>query len=141
MLEPKKTKHRKQQKGTGGGKRHLGTTLAFGNFGLKTLETGVLSQRQIEAARQAIARFVRRSGRMWIRIFPDRSVTFKGVEVAMGGGKGDVIGYEAPVGAGRILFEIDGIGDVQAKKAMRIASSKLPMKTRFISRGGVNAVR
>jgi len=134
MLEPKKTKHRKQQKGVGGGKRHLGTTLAFGNFGLRTLEGGTLSQRQIEAARQTIARFVRRTGRMWIRIFPDRSVTFKGVEVAMGGGKGDVIGYEAPIRAGRILFEMDGISETDAKEAMRLASSKLPLKTRFIAR-------
>jgi len=135
MLEPKKTKYRKQQKGVGGGKRHLGGTLAFGNFGLKTLETGILSQRQIEAARQTLARSTRRAGRLWIRIFPDRPVTFKGVEVAMGGGKGDVIGYEAPIRAGRILFEVDGVGQEEAKRAMRLAASKLPLKTRFVVRG------
>lgn len=134
MLEPKKTKYRKQQKGVGGGKSHLGATLAFGNFGLKALETGTLSQRQIEAARQTLSRSTRRTGRLWIRIFPDRSVTFKGVEVAMGGGKGDVIGFEAPIRAGRILFEIDGIAREEAKRAMRVAASKLPLRTRFVAR-------
>lgn len=134
LLEPKKTKYRKQQKGVGGGKKHLGANLVFGNFGLKSLESGHISQRQIESVRQALARFVKRSGRLWIRIFPARSVTFKGIEVAMGGGKGDVIGYDAPIQAGRILFELDGIQEKDAKEAFRIASHKLALKTRFISR-------
>lgn len=134
MLEPRKTTYRKQQKGTGGGKQHLGTTLAFGNYGLRAIETGPISQRQIEAVRQSLARFVKRSGRIWIRIFPSRPVTFKGIEVAMGGGKGDVIGYEAPVSKGRILFEMDGIPEGEAKVALRIASHKLPLKTRFVKR-------
>lgn len=134
MLEPKKTKYRKAQKGVGGGKPHLGARLAFGSFGLKAIEKGSISQRQIEACRQAISRYVRRSGRMWIRIFPDRPVSFKGIEVAMGGGKGDVIGYDAPVLPGRMLFEVDGIVEEQARKALRLASSKLPIRTRFVSR-------
>ena len=134
MLEPKKTKYRKQHKDVGGGKKHLGASLIFGNFGLKTLEEGEISQRQIESVRQVLSRFVKRSGRLWIRIFPSRSVTFKGIEVAMGGGKGDVIGYEAPVKAGRILFELDGIQEKEAKEAFRKAGHKLPVKTRFIKR-------
>ncbi len=134
MLEPKKTKYRKQHKGVGGGKKHLGASLVFGNFGLKALEEGQLSQRQIESVRQVLARFVKRSGRLWIRIFPSRPVTFKGIEVAMGGGKGDVIGYDVPVQAGRMLFELDGIQELDAKEAFRKAAHKLPIKTRFIKR-------
>lgn len=134
MLEPRKTKYRKYQKSVGGGKRHLGARLAFGNFGLKALQEGALSQRQIEAARQVLARFVKRSGRLWIRVFPWRPITFKGVEVAMGGGKGDVIGYEVPVRPGKILFEMDGVGEGEAKNALRIAAHKLPLRTSFIKR-------
>ena len=134
MLEPRKTKYRKQHKGTGGGKSGRGTQLNLGQYGLKAIEDGVMSARQIEAVRQVLSRSTKKAGKLWIRVFPDRPVTFKGTEVPMGGGKGDVIGYEVPVKTGKILFELEGIGRVEAKEAFRIASHKLGIKTKFISR-------
>lgn len=134
MLEPKKTKFRKIHKGTGGGKQSRGHELNFGLFGLKAADNGTITARQIEACRQTLARFIKKGGKLWIRIFPDHPITFKGVEVPMGGGKGDVIGYEVPVKAGRILFELDGIPGEAAKEAFRIASHKLGIKTKFITR-------
>lgn len=134
MLEPKKTKFRKLQKGAGGGKRERGAELSFGGFGLKTLEDGKVSARQIEAVRQVLSRATKKGGKMWVRVFPDLPITFKGVEVPMGGGKGDVIGYESAVKAGKILFEVDGLGEGEAKEALRVASHKLGLKTKVIKR-------
>lgn len=134
MLFPKKQKFRKAQRGRLKGEAKGGTSLAFGAYGLKTLDRGLISSRQIEAARRAITHFVKRGGKIWIRIFPDKPVTFKGVEVSMGGGKGDVVGYVAPVRPGRILFEIDGVSEAMAKEAFRRASHKLPVKTKFVKR-------
>lgn len=134
MLEPKKVKFRKQQKNAGGGKKLKGSTLSFGQFGLKTLENGAITARQIEAVRQVLSRYTKKVGKVWIRIFPDRPVTFKGVEVPMGGGKGEVVGYEVPLKGGTVLFEIDGITREEAEKAMRIAAHKLGIKTKFVSR-------
>jgi len=134
MLEPKKTKFRKQHKGAGGGKALRGYELSFGKYGLKAMEPGPISARQIEAVRQALSRFTKKGGKVWIRIFPDRPVTSKGTEVPMGGGKGDVVGYEAPVGSGKILFEMDGIEESQVREAFRIASHKLGIKTKFVMR-------
>lgn len=111
-----------------------GTELSFGSFGLKAVSGGLVSSRQIEAARRTITRFVKRGGKIWIRIFPDKPVTFKGVEVAMGGGKGDVVEYAAAVEPGRILFEMDGLPEETAKEALRRASHKLSVKTKLITR-------
>jgi len=134
MLEPKKTKFRKQHKDAGGGKKIRGSHLNFGEFGLKVVQNGIISARQIEAVRQVLSRSIKKGGKMWIRIFPDRPITFKGVEVPMGGGKGDVIGYEVAMKAGRVLFELDGIPQKEAKEAFRIASHKLGVRTKFIAR-------
>ena len=136
MLFPKKVKHRKWQKGRGRfrGKETRGTELAFGSHGLKALETCWLTARQIEAARRAMTRYVQRKGKIWIRVFPDKPVTAKGTEMPMGGGKGSVDHYVFPVKAGRILFEMDGIPEEDAKEAMRLAAHKLPIKTKFVSR-------
>lgn len=134
MLEPRKTKFRKQHKGVGGGKAFRGYELSFGAYGLKAMQRGSMSARQIEAVRQALSRFTKKGGKVWIRIFPDRPITTKGTEVPMGGGKGDVVGYEAPVGQGKILFEMDGIEEIQARQAFRIASHKLGIKTKFVMR-------
>lgn len=134
MLEPRKTKFRKQHKGTGGGKKSRGTDLSIGQYGLKAMESGTMSSRQIEAVRQILSRATKKGGKLWIRVFPDRPITFKGTEVPMGGGKGDVIGYEVPVGSGKILFELDGIDSSKAKETFRLASHKLGIKTKFITR-------
>lgn len=135
MLFPKKVKHRKWQKGRGRdkGKSSRGTSLAFGNFGLKAMQEIWLTARQIEAARRAMTRYVQRGGKIWIRVFPDKPITRKGIEVPMGGGKGSVEGYVAPVKPGRILFEMDGVSEETAKEAMRRAGHKLPIKTKFIT--------
>jgi large subunit ribosomal protein L16 len=134
MLEPKKTKFRKQQKDTGGGKKLRGHQLSFGSYGLKALEDSIINARHIESVRQVLSRSTKKGGKLWIRVFPDRPITTKGTEVPMGGGKGDVTGYEAPIRKGKILFEVDGIEHDQAKEAFRIASHKLGFKTRFITR-------
>ncbi len=136
MLFPKRVKFRKWQRGTT--RRKLqetrGTTLAFGSFGLKAEEAKWIRSKQIEAARKAMARFVQRGGKIWIRIFPDKPITQKPPEVTMGGGKGDPVEYVFPAKPGRILFEIDGIPPDVAKAALKRAGAKLPLKTRIVSR-------
>ena len=134
MLFPKKVKHRKWHKGRTRGVASRGSYLAFGTFGLKSEGTKWVSARQIEAARRAMTRFVQRGGKIWIRIFPDKPVTKKGSEVGMGGGKGGVDHYVSAVQPGRILFEIDGVSEEQAREALRLAAHKLPIKTRFIKK-------
>lgn len=136
MLTPKKVKHRKWQKGRrrGQGQETRGTELSFGSFGLKALDDCWLTSRQIEAARRAMTRHIQRGGKIWIRVFPDKPVTKKGIEVPMGGGKGSVDHYVMPIKPGRIIFEMDGVTEELAKEAMRKANHKLPVKTRFITR-------
>lgn len=134
MLMPKKTRYRKRQRGRMRGKSWTGQTVAFGDYGLKTLEPGWITNRQIESARVAITRFVRRTGRVWIRIFPDKPVTKKPQETRMGKGKGGPEGWVAVVRPGRILFEMEGVTRDQAAEAMRLASHKLPVRTRFVGR-------
>jgi large subunit ribosomal protein L16 len=132
MLQPKKTKYRRQQKGRMKGNAQRGITLAFGQFGIKTLEQAWITSRQIEAARQAITRYMKREGKLWIRIFPDKPITKKPAEVRMGKGKGAPEGFVAPVTPGRILFEVDGVPFEVAKEALRLGAQKLPVKTKFI---------
>lgn len=134
VLIPRKVKHRKHFRGKNRGKATRGSTLSFGSFGLKAEERGALSSRQIEATRRSITRFVKREGKIWIRIFPDKPVTQKGTEVGMGSGKGAVDHYVAVVKPGRILFEIDGITEEIAREAFRLASHKLSIKTRFVKK-------
>ena len=134
MLMPKKTRYRKQQRGRMRGMSWTGQTVAFGDFGLKTLEPGWITNRQIESARVAITRFVRRTGRVWIRIFPDKPVTKKPQETRMGKGKGGPEGWVAVVRPGRILFEMQGVSREQAVEAMRRAGHKLPVRTQFVGR-------
>lgn len=136
MLTPKKVKHRKWQKGRrrGKGKETRGIKLSFGSFGLKIMEECWLTARQVEAARRAMTRYVQRGGKIWIRVFPDKPVTKKGVEVPMGGGKGSVDHYVMPIKPGRIIFEMDGISREMAEEAMRRAGHKLPVKTKFVTR-------
>ena len=133
MLMPKKVKWRKQQRGRMRGMAHRGSKLTFGTYGLKALEPGWLNSRQIESARIAITRYIKRGGKLWIRIFPDKPVTIKPAETRMGKGKGSPEYWVAVVKPGRILFELEGIPKQTAKEAMRLASYKLPCKTRFIS--------
>jgi len=132
MLMPRKVKHRKWHKGSMKGKTKRGARLSFGSFGLRAEEGRWISARQIEAARRAMTRFVQRGGKIWVRIFPDKPVTFKGVETAMGKGKGAVDHFVVVVKPGRILFEMDGVPEDTAREAMRLASHKLPIKTKFI---------
>ena len=134
MFQPKKVKHRKWQKGRGKGDETRGSRLAFGMFGIKALEPIWLTARQIEAARRAMTRSIRRGGKVWIRVFPDKPVTKKPPEVTLGGGKGSVDHYVVPIRPGRVLFEMDGVTIEQARQAMRLAAHKLPVKTRFITK-------
>ncbi|MBI3304888.1 50S ribosomal protein L16 [Candidatus Parcubacteria bacterium] len=135
MLIPKKVKHRKWHKGRARVKREArGTELAFGSVGLMAVDECWVNARQIEAARRTLARATQRSGKVWVRIFPDRPVTRKGVEVPMGGGKGSVEFYVAAVRPGRILFEMDGVTMVAAREALRRAGHKLPLKTKIVAR-------
>ena len=134
MLEPKNVKHRKWPKGANKGRAKKGTMLSFGEFGLQALSNKYITQKQIESARITISHFIKRSGKMCINIFPYKPITTKGVEVPMGGGKGDICGFVAPVKAGRILFEMSGVSEDQAKEAFRLASHKLPVKSRFVKR-------
>ncbi len=134
MLQPKKTKYRKQQKGRMKGNAQRGAQLAFGSYGIKTMEQAWLTGRQIEAARQAVTRYMKRQGQIWIRIFPDKPVTKKPAEVRMGKGKGAPEYFVARITPGRILFEADGVPLVIAKEAMRLAAQKLPVKTKFVVR-------
>ncbi len=135
MLSPKKVKFRKQQRGRMRGKSYRGSTLNFGEFGLQAVECGYVNARQIEAARIALTRHVKRGGRMWIRFFPDKPVTKKPAEVRMGKGKGATDAWVAVVKPGKILYEMDGIPRELAKEALRLASHKLSVKTKFIERG------
>ncbi len=134
MLLPKKTKYRKQMKGTLNGVASRGAEIAFGQFGLKAEEAERITSRQIEAARRAMTRYVKRGGKIWIRIFPDTPITKKPAEVRMGSGKGSVDHYAAKVRPGRVMFEMDGVTEEIAREAMRLAGHKLPIKTRFIVR-------
>jgi len=136
MLIPKKTKYRKMQKGRKRmkGKATSANVLNFGVYGLQSQEAKWISARQIEAARRAMTRYIARGGKIWIRIFPDKPVTMKGAEVGMGGGKGVVDHYVAPVKPGRILFEMDGVPKKVAQEALRLAARKLPVKTKFVSK-------
>jgi large subunit ribosomal protein L16 len=134
MLQPKKTKYRKQQKGKMKGNSMRGNQLAFGSFGIKTLEECWITGRQIEAARQAVTRHMKREGQIWIRIFPDKPITKKPAEVRMGKGKGAPEGFVAIVTPGRILFEAEGVPLAVAKEALRLAAQKLPVITKFIVR-------
>jgi len=134
MLQPKRTKFRKQFKGRIHGNAKGGTELNFGAYGLKAVEPERITARQIEAARRAIPRHMRRAGRVWIRIFPDLPVTSKPTEVRMGKGKGSVDFWAARVAPGRVMFELDGVSEEVAREALRLGAAKLPIKTRFIQR-------
>lgn len=134
MLQPKRTKYRKKHKGRIKGMATKGSRLAFGNFGLKSLEAGWITSRQIESARVAMTRRMKREGAVWISIFPDKPITSKPAEVRMGKGKGALSHYVAVVKPGRIMFEITGVDLETAKEAMRLAAQKLPVKTKFIVR-------
>ncbi len=136
MLQPKRTKFRKQHKGRIHGAAKGGTSLNFGSYGLKAVEPDRITSRQIEAARRAMTRAMKRAGRVWIRVFPDVPVTKKPTEVRMGKGKGSVEYWAARVKPGRIMFEIDGVDRETAKKALELAAAKLPIKTRFVARLG-----
>jgi large subunit ribosomal protein L16 len=134
MLSPKKVKYRRRQKGRMTGKALRGSTLEFGDFGLQALECGMISSQQIEAARIAINRHVKRGGKIWIRIFPDKPITKKPAETRMGKGKGTTEGWVAVVRPGRILYEMEGVAENIAEEALRLAGHKLPLSTRFVSR-------
>ena len=136
MLMPKRVKFRKQQKGRLRGNATRGFTVNFGEFGLKAVERGKLTSRQIEAARIAMTRYMKRDGKVWIRIFPDKPVTKKPAETRMGKGKGAPEFWVAPIKPGRILFEAEGINANVAKEAFRLAANKLPIKTKFVKRVG-----
>ena len=134
MLMPKKVKHRKQMKGRMTGTAQRGAEISFGEYGLKTLEPGWITDRQIEAARIAMTRHVKRGGKIWIRMFPDKPITKKPAETRMGKGKGAPDHWVAVVKPGRILYEIEGVSEEMAREAMRLAAQKLPIKTRFVTR-------
>ncbi len=134
MLQPKRTKHRKMQKGRMKGDAKRGTMISFGSFGLKALDSHWITDRQIEAARQALTRHMKREGNVWIRIFPDKPITKKPAEIRMGKGKGNLEYWAAVVQPGRILFEVDGVTQQVAEEALALASGKLPIKTKFVIR-------
>lgn len=134
MLQPARTKYRKVQKGRVRGMAKRGCFLSFGEFGLQSMERGLVTSRQIEASRLAMARFIKKGGKVWIRIFPDRPVTKKPAETRMGKGKGPVEGYAAVIKPGRVLFELEGLEMVLAKQALKLAADKLPVKTQFLTR-------
>jgi len=134
MLSPKKTKYRKSHKLRRGGKASQKTSLSFGSYGLKSAQSCWISARQIEATRRVISRFMQRSGKMWIRVFPDSPVTAKGGEIPMGKGKGAVDHYVAKIKAGTIMYELDGVTEAEARQAVKLGSYKLPVKTIFIKK-------
>jgi large subunit ribosomal protein L16 len=136
MLQPKRVKYRKQQKGKIRGNAMRGNTVAFGDYGLQTLDAGWITNRQIEAARVAMTRHIKRGGKVWIRIFPDKPITSKPAETRMGKGKGNPEGWVAPVKPGRVMFELEGVDESIARRAMDLAAAKLPVKTRFLVREG-----
>jgi large subunit ribosomal protein L16 len=137
-LMPKRVKYRKQQRGRMRGQATRGSTVSFGEFGLKAMEPAWITSRQIEAARVAITRRIKRAGKMWIRVFPDKPVTVKPAETRMGKGKGSPEFWVAVVKPGRILFELEGVSRTLAQEAMMLGASKLPIKTRFVLREGIN---
>lgn len=134
MLMPKRVKYRKQMRGRMRGRATRGAEVSFGEYGLQALEPCWMTSRQIEAARRAIVRYVKRGGKLWIRIFPDKPVTKKAAETRMGSGKGSVDHWVAVIKPGRVLFEIAGVPEDSAKEAMRLAAHKLPIKTQFVNR-------
>ncbi len=136
MLMPKKVRYRKQQTGRMAGKALRGSSMSFGDYGLKAVQPGWITDRQIEAARIAMTRYVKRGGKIWIRIFPDKPVTKKPAETRMGKGKGTPVGWVAVVKPGRILYEMEGMPMELAREAMRRAAMKLPIRTRFVTRPG-----
>jgi large subunit ribosomal protein L16 len=140
MLVPKRVKFRKQQRGRRSGIATRGSSLAFGQYGLKALEAAWITNRQIEAARRAMTRYVKRGGKVWIRVFPDKPITSKPAETRMGKGKGAPEGWVAVVKPGRILYEMEGISETEAKEAMRLAAMKLPIATRFVTRKPMGVV-
>jgi large subunit ribosomal protein L16 len=137
MLSPKRSKYRKTQKGHNRGTAHRGCDVDFGDFGMQAVEPGRLTARQIEAARMAITRHAKRAGKLWIRIFPDRPVTKKPLEVRMGGGKGNVEEWAALVLPGRVLYELQGVDEKTAREAFRLAGHKLPIAYKFLARGDI----
>ena len=134
MLMPKKVKHRKQMKGRNRGVAQRGAQISFGDFGLKSLDAGWITDRQIEAARIAMTRFIKRAGKVWIRMFPDKPITKKPAETRMGSGKGAPDHWVAVIKPGRVLYEIQGVPEEVAREAMRLAAQKLPVKTKFVTR-------
>lgn len=134
MLQPKRTKFRKMQKGRMKGNATRGTAISFGSFGIKSMDESFITSRQIEAARIAVTRYMKREGKVWIRIFPDKPITAKPAEVRMGKGKGAPSHWVATVRPGRMLFECDGVPEAVAQEAMRLAAQKLPVKTKFVVR-------
>ncbi|MCS5636999.1 MAG: 50S ribosomal protein L16 [Myxococcota bacterium] len=134
MLQPRKVKHRKVQKGRLRGTARRGNAVSFGDYGLQALGTGFLTARQIEAARIAMTRHIKRGGKVWIRLFPDKPVSKKPAETRMGKGKGNPEAWVAPVKRGRILYELEGVSTTVAREALRLAAHKLPIPTRFVSR-------
>lgn len=140
LLSPSRSKHRKQHRGRMAGDANRGSEIAFGEFGLQALEPCWLEARQIEAARIALTRSIKRGGKVWIRVFPDKPVTSKPAETRMGSGKGAPDHWVAVVKPGRIIFELGGVREELAKEAMRLAANKLPIQTKFITKGGVESV-
>ena len=136
MLQPKKVKHRKVQKGRLRGKARRGNVVSFGDYGLQALSTGFVTARQIEAARIAMTRHIKRGGKVWIRLFPDKPISKKPAETRMGKGKGNPEEWVAPVKRGRVLYELEGVSPEIAREALRLAAHKLPLATRFVSREG-----
>ena len=134
MLQPKRTKFRKQQKGRNRGLAQRGSKVSFGEFGLKATDRGRMTSRQIESARRTITRFVKRGGKLWIRVFPDTPITKKPIEVRQGKGKGNVEYWIAQIQPGRMLYEIEGVSEDVAREAFKLAAAKLPFKTTFVSR-------
>jgi large subunit ribosomal protein L16 len=137
MLMPKRVKHRKRQRGNLKGKATASIRLDFGDFGLRAIESGWISAHQIEAMRVTVAHYLKRAGKLWIRVFPDKPVTQKPAETRMGKGKGEPVSWVAPCRKGRVIIELEGVSEEAAREALRRASSKLPIKTRFIKREGV----
>jgi large subunit ribosomal protein L16 len=134
MLQPKRTKFRKQQKGRNRGLAQSGNKVSFGEFGLKATDRGRLTARQIEAARRAMTRHIKRGGKIWIRVFPDKPITKKPLEVRMGKGKGNVEYWVAQIQPGRMLYEMEGVSEEIAREAFKLAAAKLPIKTTFVTR-------
>ncbi|HEV8120003.1 MAG TPA: 50S ribosomal protein L16 [Candidatus Polarisedimenticolia bacterium] len=135
MLMPKKVKYRKQQRGRRRGKAWRGSSIAFGKYGLKALEAGWMTDKQIEAARVSMTRFIKRGGKIWVRIFPDKPITKKPAETRMGKGKGPPEGWVAVIKPGRVLYEMEGVTGEEAREALRLASHKIGLKTMFVERG------